>query len=174
MEFEENQRRSDADVRPESAVLLRRVLIVLFLGLSGTLAQAKDIALIANKGSSVSALTLAELVKLCKAQTSRWPDGKSVTLIVRDPASPEMKMVVEKIYSMTPEATSGLIASANHGRTNHPAIVVVSSDEELVRKVAATPGAVGLVDVYAINSSVDVMKIGGKVPFEPGYPLHGN
>ena len=31
-----------------------------------------------------------------------------------------------------------------------------------------------LVDVYAINSSVDVIKIGGKLPFEPGYPLHGN
>jgi hypothetical protein len=174
VEFEENQRRSDVNTRAENAVLLRSVLIVLFLGLSGTLAQAKDIALIGNKGSTVSAVTLAELVKLCKAQTNRWPDGKPVTLIVRDPASPEMKMVVEKIYSMTPDATSELIASANHGRTNHPAIMVVSSDDELVRKVAATPGAVGLVDVYAINSSVEVMKIGGKVPFEPGYPLHGN
>lgn len=155
-------------------MLQRRVLIVLMLGLSGALAQAKDIALITNKASSVTSVTLAELVKLCKAQTNRWPDGKSVTLIVRDPASPEMKMVVERIYSTTPEATSELIATANHGRMNHPAIVVVSSDDELVRKVASTPGAVGLVDVYAINSSVDVMKIGGKVPFEPGYPLHGN
>jgi len=53
-------------------------------------------------------------------------------------------------------------------------IIVVTSDDDLVHKVAATPGAVGLVDVYAINSSVDVMKIGGKLPFEPGYPLHGN
>ena len=174
VEFEENQRSVRRGHRPESAVLLRRVLIFLFLGLSGTLAQAKDIALIGNKGSTVSAVTLAELVKLCKAQTNRWPDGKPVTLIMRDPASPEMKMVMEKIYSMTSEAASELIASANHGRTNHPAIMVVGSDDELVRKVAATPGAVGLVDVYAINSSVEVMKIGGKVPFEPGYPLHGN
>jgi len=30
------------------------------------------------------------------------------------------------------------------------------------------------VDVYAINSSVEVIKIGGKLPLEPGYPLHGN
>jgi hypothetical protein len=119
-------------------------------------------------------LTMPELVKLCKAQTSRWPDGKSVTLIVRDPASPEMKMVLEKIYSSTPEAVNELIVTANHGRMNHPAILVVSSDEELVKKVAGTPGAVGLVDVYAINSSVDVIKIAGKLPFEPGYPLHGN
>lgn len=173
VELEENQRRSDANIRAENAVL-RHGLILLFLGLSGTLAQAKDIALITNKGSAVSAVTMAELVKLCKAQTNRWSDGKPVTVIVRDPATPDMKMVLERIYSMTPEATSELIVTANHGRTNHPAIIVVSSDDELVRKVASIPGAVGLVDVYAINSSVDVMKIGGKVPFEPGYPLHGN
>jgi len=85
-----------------------------------------------------------------------------------------MKMVLEKVYSMTPSAVNELIATANHERGAHPAIIVVSSDDDLVHKVAATPGAVGLVDVYAINSSVDVMKLAGKLPFEPGYPLHGN
>jgi len=156
-------------------VFLRRVLLLALLLLSGaTLALAKDVALIANKGGSVSAITIQELVKLCKAQTNRWPDGKSVTLVMRDPGSPEMKMVLEKIYSMTPDAVNELIATANHGRMNHPAILVVNSDDEIVKKVAGTPGAVGLVDVYAINSSVDVMKVAGKLPFEPGYPLHGN
>jgi hypothetical protein len=149
-------------------------VVATVLLLAGTSAFAKDIALIANKGSAVSSVTLPELVKLCKAQTNRWPDGKSVTLIMRDPASPDMKIVLEKVYSMDSASVNELVTTANHGRLNHPAIIVVSSDDELVRKVAATPGAVGLVDVYAINSSVDVMKIGGKVPFEPGYPLHGN
>lgn len=156
-------------------MFLRRGLLLALLLLSGaTLALAKDVALIANKGGSVSAITIPELVKLCKAQTNRWPDGKSVTLVMRDPGAPEMKMVLEKLYSMTPEAVNELIATANHGRMNHPAIIVVTSDDEIVKKVAGTPGAVGLVDVYAINSSVDVMKVAGKLPFEPGYPLHGN
>jgi hypothetical protein len=156
-------------------VLLRRVFIVILLMLSGTTwVMAKDVALITNKGGSVSMITMPDLVKLCKAQTNRWPDGKAVTLIMRDPASAEMKMVLEKIYSMTPDAVNELIVTANHGRMNHPAIVVVGSDDELVKKVASLPGAVGLVDVYAINSSVDVMRVAGKLPFEPGYPLHGN
>jgi ABC-type phosphate transport system substrate-binding protein len=142
--------------------------------LLASLAHAKDVALVANKGSSVTAVTLPELTKICKAQMPRWPDGKAVTVVVRDPASPDMKLVLEKIYSMTPAAVNELIATANHERGTHPAIIVVSSDDDLVHKVAATPGAVGLVDVYAINSSVDVMKVGGKLPFEPGYPLHGN
>ena len=154
---------------------VRRGLIVALLIVSGTaLALAKDVALIANKGGAVSSVTMPDLVKLCKAQTAHWPDGKAVTLVVRDPASAEMKMVLEKVYGMTSQAVNDLIATANHGRGSHPAIIVVTSDDDLVHKVAATPGAVGLVDVYAINSSVDVMKIAGKLPFEPGYPLHGN
>jgi len=156
-------------------VLVRRALaIVLFLTSAATLALAKDVALVANKGTAVNAVTMPDLLKLCKAQTSHWPDGKSVTLVMRDPSSADMKMVLEKVYGMTSAAVSDLIASANHGRAGHPAIVVVTSDDEIVHKVASTPGAVGLVDVYAINSSVDVMKVGGKLPFEPGYPLHGN
>lgn len=154
---------------------VRRGLIVALLIVGGTtLAPAKDVALIANKGGAVSSVTMSDLVKLCKAQTAHWPDGKAVTLVVRDPASAEMKMVLEKVYGMTSQAVNELIATANHGRGSHPAIIVVTSDDDLVHKVAATPGAVGLVDVYAINSSVDVMKVAGKLPFEPGYPLHGN
>jgi hypothetical protein len=156
-------------------VLARTGLVVALLMAGGaTLAHAKDVALIANKGSAVTAVTMPDLVKLCKAQTPHWPDGKAVTLIVRDPSSAEMRMILEKVYGMSPQAVNDLINSANHGKGSHPMIVVVTSDDDLVHKVAATPGAVGLVDVYAINSSVDVMKIGGKLPFEPGYPLHGN
>jgi hypothetical protein len=85
-----------------------------------------------------------------------------------------MKMVSEKIYSMTADQVRDLVVTANHGRNSHPAIVVVDSDEEVIHRVQGTPGTVGLVDVYSITGGVNVVKIGGKLPLEPGYPLHGN
>ena len=136
--------------------------------------MASDLAVVSNKANAVSALALPELVKVCKAQTNRWPDGKPVTFIMRAPASPEMRMVLEKVYELSEAQVKELIASVNHGRTNHPAIIVANSDEDLVNKVASIPGAVGVVDVYAINSSVAVVKLAGKLPLEPGYLLHGN
>ena len=51
---------------------------------------------------------------------------------------------------------------------------VVESDDDLLRTVEATPGAVGIVDVYAINSSVKVLRIDGKLPFDAGYTLKIN
>ena len=148
--------------------------VLLFLAASISLAMAGDLAVVSNKANAVSALALPELVKVCKAQTNRWPDGKPVTFIMRAPASPEMKMVLEKVYELSEAQVKELIVSANHGRTNHPAIIVANSDEDLVNKVASIPGAVGVVDVYAINSSVAVVKLAGKLPLEPGYLLHGN
>jgi hypothetical protein len=152
----------------------RATSVFLFLAATVSLATARDLALVSNKANSLNALALPDLVKVCKAQTNRWPDGKPVTFIMRAPATPEMKMVLEKIYELPEAQVKELIASANHGRTNHPAIIVADSDEDLVNKVASIPGAVGLVDVYAINSSVAVVKLAGKLPLEPRYLLHGN
>jgi hypothetical protein len=153
----------------------RRVLAGALVVLGWTaLAQSKDLALVSNKSNELVAITLPELVKVCKGQVSRWPDGKAVSFITRDPAAPEMKLLLEKVYGMSKEEVKAVIASANHGRTNHPAIVVVESDEDVVKRVGAIPGAVGLVDVYSISGGVTVVKVGGKLPLEPGYPLHGN
>ncbi|MGC1646808.1 MAG: hypothetical protein WA741_13335 [Candidatus Sulfotelmatobacter sp.] len=148
--------------------------VVLFLAASVSLAAARDLALVSNKANSLSAITLPDLVKVCKGQTNRWPDGKSVTFIMRNPSVPEMKFFLEKIYELPESQVKELIATANHGRMGHPAVMVVDSDEDLVNKVASIPGAVGVVDVYAINSSVAVVKVAGKLPLEPGYLLHGN
>jgi ABC-type phosphate transport system substrate-binding protein len=141
---------------------------------AASLAAARDIAVVSNKSNALGAITVADLIKVCKAQTNRWPDGKPVTFVMRSPSSPEMKMVLEKVYGMSESELNSLIVTSNHARTNHPAILVATSDEELVNTVASTPGAVGVVDVYSINSSVAVVKIGGKLPLEPGYLLHGN
>jgi ABC-type phosphate transport system substrate-binding protein len=173
--FEENHAGIHPDSRAERKVPGRSIFILGLILLAGaSAAVGKDLAVISNKANGITAVAMPDLVKICKGQTSRWPDGKPVTFITRNPASPDMKLLLEKVYAMSKEEVATTIASANHGRTNHPAIIVVDSDEDLVNKVQSIPGAVGLVDVYSINGGVTVIKLGGKLPLEPGYPLHGN
>lgn len=172
--FRENHWKPDSALL-ERAVFYRKILSVfLFLAAGVSLATARDLALVSNKANSVSAITVPDLVKVSKGQTNRWPDGKSVTLIMRSPSIPQMKVFLEKVYELPESQVKEIIASANHGRMGHPAVMIVDSDEDLVNKVASIPGAVGVVDVYAINSSVAVVKVAGKLPLEPGYLLHGN
>jgi len=148
-------------------------VIFLFGAFLGT-ATAKDLALISNKNTSVPTMGVADLTKVCKGQLSKWPDGKPVTIVMRHPGSAEMRIVEEKIFALSSNEVRELITSANHGRTDRPAIILGGSDEEIIRKVESTPGALGLVDVYSITGAVSVVKIGGKLPLESGYALHGN
>lgn len=162
-----------------SRVLYRRVVCALiFVFLAASAASARDLALVSNRanaiGSHEGGIAVADLVKICKAQSSRWPDGKPITFVMRPPSAPEMRLVLEKIYGMSENDVNGLIVTSNRGRFDHPAIVIANSDDDLVNKVASIPGAVGVVDVYSINSSVSVIKIAGKLPLQQGYLLHGN
>jgi len=152
----------------------RALVVLLVLGALTATATAKDVALISNKSNSVPTMALADVVKVCKGQLGRWPDGKPVTIIMRQPGSAELKLVEEKVYALSSQEVRELITSANHSRSDRPAIILGGSDEEVIRKVESMPGAVGLVDVYSITGAVSVVKIGGKLPLESGYPLHGN
>jgi len=65
------------------------------------------------------------------------------------------------------DAKSNLFAHAS-------GVIIVRSEDDLLKSVEAIPGAVGLVDVYSINSRVNVLKVDGKLPLEQGYFLKGN
>jgi hypothetical protein len=138
-------------------------------------AVAKDVAVVLNKNVKIQSITMSDLVKVCKGQMSRWPDGRLLTLVILDPESPEMRVVVQKVYKLTPSDVRTLIMTTNHTRTNRRSmIMVVSSAAELVRTVESLPGAIGLVDVYSITGGISVLKLEDKLPLQPGYWLHGN
>ena len=82
-----------------------------------------------------------------------------------------MHGVLQKLFGATGGDAKAAIAKLNETRI---VVNVVESDEELLKTVQTTPGAVGVVDVYSINSSVKVLRIDGKLPFDVGYALKGN
>ena len=129
---------------------------------------ARQIAVVVDKTNNVGGLSSSDLAKVFKCDKVRWPDGKVIVLVLRDPSTPEMKIAIEKLYHTKPEELKAVIAA--HQQT----VLVVGSEQELLKSVEAIPGAVGLVDVYSINGRVSVIKVDGKLPLERGYFLKGN
>jgi hypothetical protein len=135
------------------------------------LTAIKNMAVVASAGSKLQDVPLAELAKLCKGVQKTWADGRSFTLVMKDPESPDMHVAVQRLFGVPAGEVKSAIAKLNEART---VVRVVESDEDLLRTVEATPGAVGILDVYAINSAVKVLRIDGKLPFDTGYALKGN
>jgi len=134
----------------------------------GVASEAKQLAVIVDKSNNTSAMTAADLTKMFKFDSHKWPDGRNVVVVLRDPTSPEMQTAIQKLYHMQPEEFKALLAA------HQSAVVIVHSEEDMLRSVQSIPGAVGLVDVYSINSRVNVLKVDGKLPLEQGYFLKGN
>jgi ABC-type phosphate transport system substrate-binding protein len=142
------------------------VFSCLLLVVSVSYPAMKNMAVVVAADSNLPDLTMAEFTKLCKGAQKSWPDGRSFTLVLRDPTSPEMHVAVQKLFGVSTADAKTAIAKINEVR---PLIKIVGSDEDVFRTVTTTPGAVGLVDVYSINSAVKVLHIDGKLPFDVGY-----
>lgn len=149
------------------AAILGCLLMLAATGLAGI----KNMAVVVSAGSKLTDVAMADLTKLCKGTQKTWPDGKNFTLVMKDPDSPDMHVAAQKLFGAAPGEAKAMIAKLNESRVT---VKIVDNDEDLLRTVGATPGAAGIIDVYAINSSVKVLRVDGKLPFDIGYALKGN
>jgi hypothetical protein len=135
------------------------------------IAASKNMAVVTSAASKLSDVPMAELLKFCKGTGKAWPDGKNFTLVIKSPDAPEMHGVLQKLFGGTAVDAKAAISKLNESRT---VVKIVDSDEELLIAVETIPGAIGVVNVYSITSSVKVLRVDGKLPFDVGYALKGN
>ena len=152
---------------------LRPAAVVCLIAMVATAAvpASKSMAVVTAGGSKLSDVALADLAKLCKGAQKSWPDGKNFILVMKSPESPEMRLTVLKLFGDASGDIKTALARVNESRSS---VKIVESEEDLLRAVEATPGAIGILDVYAINSSVKVLRVDGKLPFDVGYAFRGN
>jgi ABC-type phosphate transport system substrate-binding protein len=141
---------------------------IIFALLTPSLCLARDAAVITHKANPTSTVSKDELLKLLKLEMPRWSDGKKVIVFLSNPASEDGRLFREKTYKMTAAELKAFAATQKGG------IVILASDELVVKAVAEYPGSIGVVNVYSISSAVKVLRVDGKLPFEQGYLLHGN
>jgi len=135
-------------------------------------AFATDFAVIVHPSNTVRAMTLAELGKMFKGKSGMWPTGRNITLVLREPSQPAMKFVIERVMGVGAEEGKAILTDAS--RKSAALVLFVPRDADVVKAVEASPGALGIVDVYNINGGVKVIKIDEKQPFDPGYVLKGH
>jgi hypothetical protein len=127
---------------------------------------AHHLAVIAPKDNGTEGITSPELVKILKSEMRNWPNGSNVVVVING-NSPLTMQLLERVCKLPEAGVKSLIAA-------HPAsFVLVGSDAALLSVVESKPGALGIVDVHAINGSqVRVLKVDGKLPMELGYLPH--
>lgn len=150
----------------------RLLVVCTLLVACATVAYATDFAVIVHPTNPVKVMALSDLGKIFKGKTAAWANGRSVTIVLREPSSPGMKFVIEKVMGVSADEGKTILNDESH--KSAASIIFVPSDEDIVRAVGSNPTAIGVVDVYNITSAVKVIKIDDKQPFDIGYVLKGH
>jgi hypothetical protein len=153
----------------------RMLILVLWLGLAAKLACAQDkwadLAIVVNPACSIDNISSVELAKIFKAERSRNPDGAKYLLAARETDSPERNAALGEIYQMTDADYQKYFLQATFAGKIQTAPKVLLNAGSMIQFIMSAPGAIGYLRASDAVSSVKILRIDGKVPGEPGYPI---
>jgi hypothetical protein len=133
---------------------------------------AAEFAVIASSGVPVNDLTLDELRRVFLFKRSVWRPGQPVNVMLPDSGRPARAFLLRHIYRMSDQDLRRFILERIFQAEIDFAPKVVSSDLEALAFVKAGRSIVTIVSAGAPRlSDVKVLRIDGKLPRQPGYPL---
>ena len=152
-------------------------LVLVCILMTGNFALAQEIvatsttAIVVHKDTEIDNLSLSELRNIFLANQQFWPDRTRIILLVRAPKSEERDFVLDTIYQMD-EAQFRQYWIAKMFRAEVPrGPKIVFSTDMMLELVIAIPGSISFVNADEVTDDVKVVRIDGKLPSEPGYPL---
>jgi phosphate transport system substrate-binding protein len=126
---------------------------------------AHHMAVVVNKDNNVENLTSVHLSRIFRSEVKKWPDGKSIVVVLHKDSAGETE-TLERLIKMSGDELKAMIAA------HKDSIQIVDSDADVLKIVQTTPGAVGLVDVRSVDNTISVVRVDGKLPMESGYLPH--
>ena len=134
-------------------------------------ASAQAIAVIVNKSSSLSNLSMAELKTYFKLESQFWKNNERIAVATLSYEKPETTKFNSLVYEMPNDGVKkSWIQKIFRGQVKE-APKLQRSDEDMLKFVAGTTGAIGFVNADKIDASVKVLTIDGVSPKDGNYKL---
>jgi len=129
------------------------------------------IVIIVNAGNPAPDPSLDDLRALFLLERQFWPDGRRVALYLPPAGSPERDTMLDRIYSMSDfELRKYWVGKLFRGAI--PSIPsTLPSREAAVAAVEESRAGIAAIGAGDVPPTVRVLRIDGKQPGDPGYPL---
>jgi ABC-type phosphate transport system substrate-binding protein len=134
-------------------------------------ASATDIAIVVHADTPVADLTLADVRKIFLGEQQYWTAKLPVVLLIRAPTARERDVVLRVIYEMTEAQFKRYWIAKIFRAEAATAPKTVYSNDMALELVTAVPGAIAFVDLRDVKPGVKILRVDGRRPGEPGYPL---
>jgi len=144
---------------------IRSLYLAAFVLASLTPCFAHHTAVVVNKENPVENVTSAHLEKVIRGEIKKWPDGKSILLVLHKESTGETE-TLERLNKMSAAEWKAFLVA------HKDSIVFVDTDADVLKTVQAEPGAIGFIEVHSVDNTVNVVHVDGKLPMEFGYLPH--
>lgn len=134
--------------------------------------SGRDLAIIVHRSNPVDGLSLAELRRMFLLDTQTWPRGRKITVVLREKGQPERAEALQMICELTEtEYERHVLLQTFRGNVGWGPRSIRSASA-MLRFVFNVPGAIGYVWADEVDDTIKVLRMDGRLPGEPGYPLH--
>jgi ABC-type phosphate transport system substrate-binding protein len=147
-------------------------MALLAAGMAGVSAQVKPasstLTIIVNRQNPTVELTIGDLRRMFLGEVTHWPDGRRITVVMRNPGEPERNAMLRLICRMTERDFARQILHAEFKGEYHGGPKLLDTAAGVRRFLFNVPGAIGYVRDDELDGSVKALRIGGPIP-EPGF-----
>ena len=139
---------------------------------AGEASGTEPLVIVVNRSNPVDELSSAELRKIFLGNRSHWPNGRRITLVMREPGEPERNAIVRDLCGMTEDQLKNHFL---HGLYTGEILVspkTLASPVGVRKFIFNVPGAIGYLRIGDVDPTVKVVRIDELLPEDKGYRLH--
>jgi ABC-type phosphate transport system substrate-binding protein len=169
--------------RPITSILLATLLVLLprdnsaisgstgAPSLSDQSNPTEPLVIVVNRSNPVNELSFDELRRIFLGNRSHWPNGRRITLVMREPGEPERRTVLHDVCGMNEDQFKNHFV---HGLFTGEILVspkILASPVGVRKFIFNVPGAIGYLRVADVDDSVKVVRIDELLPDDKAYKL---
>lgn len=134
---------------------MKKLIYIFFVILAYSATSSAQIVVIAHKNVPVDTIKRTEILNFYVLDIKSWKDGTSVVVFDLKPKDRAKKVFYDYLGKSTSRMKSIWMKKLLSGEGNPPE--ALNTEEEMLKKVAATPGAIGFVSNLKVNDKVKIL-----------------
>lgn len=152
-------------------VIIAALLVLPAMPARGDGDKPEPLAIVVKKGSSTTAVSATELLKIFRGEETKDWSGSRFILTMREGGSPERATFLDQVMHMSEsEYQKYFLQAMFTGLVKIPP-KVLSGPDALRDFINNTDGAIGYMKLSDVDASLTIVSIDGKKPGDDGYPL---
>jgi hypothetical protein len=131
-----------------------------------------DIAVVVSHDVPVDDLTFPELRKIALGDRQFWSSNLRVTFLIRAPEARERDVILKDVLQMSEAQFRAYWIGKVFRAETTSGPKMVYSNEMAISLINSIPGSVAFMDAGQVPRDSKVIRVGGLLPGDKGYPLN--